>query len=140
MANFLQLRWTKVVNKDNTPNGYYYDSNLIKIKGHAIIQIETSGRKSLEITYLQRLTGEIFTSFVHDYFGELHINPIPIIGVGQILKFRVNELPDVAYIMGDDLTDSGDINPDDPVDILNGFAGRDGEYFRSINGEIFAGK
>lgn len=140
MAKFLQLRWTKVNDPGNTPNGYYYDSNLVKLnQGHADIQVQIPSNDA-EISYLLSLSGDKFVSIFHDYFGELHIKPIPVIGVGQILKFRVNKLPDNAIIIGDDLEDAGDINPDDPDDILNGFAGSEGEYFRDIYSEVFAGK
>lgn len=61
-------------------------------------------------------------------------------GVGQIVKFRINKLPTYAIIQGDELIDAGDTNPEDPTDIMNGFAGSEGEYFRGKDTEIFAGK
>ena len=60
--------------------------------------------------------------------------------MGQIVKFRINKLPSYAIIQGDDLTDAGDTNPDDPTDLVNAFAGSEGEYFRGKDTEIYAGK
>ena len=138
MSNYIELRWFKVKDPGNTPNGYYYDSNLIQLNGPADIQIQTTER-SIDLTYLLSLNGERFVSFKQDYFAELHISHIPIIGVGQILKFRVNKLPDLGLIIGN-VDDMGDINPDEPEDIVNAFAGSEGEYFRDINGRLFIGK
>lgn len=138
MATFIQLRWTKISSSKNTPDGYYYESNLIKVKGNSILQVETPGMKDLDISYLHSLTGDKFVSFNQDYFKELHLQPIPIYGVGQVMKFRINKLPVNAVIMGDDITDAGDPNPDNPEDISNGFASSDGVYFCSGNSEIFA--
>lgn len=140
MAKYIQLRWVKVQDSKNTPDGYYYESNLVKLNhGHADIQVSIPS-SDVDISYLLSLSGDKFVSIFHDYFAELHVRRIPVIGVGQILKFRMNKLPEYAIIMGDDIEDAGDINPDDETDILNGFAGSEGEYFRDKFSEIFAGK
>lgn len=130
MAKYIQLNWTKVSS--------YYESNLVILNSNASVQIEISER-DVEVNYLLSLTGEKFASFFHDYFAELHINEIPLHGHGQVVKFRVNKLPDYAVVIGDDVEHGGEVNPDDPTDILEGFAGSEGEYFRDKNSEIFAG-
>lgn len=139
MAKFIQLRWVKVKNKGNTPDGYYFESNLVKLNSSADIQVQLPER-DVEISYLLSLSGEKFVSIAHDYFAELHIRPIPVKGNGQIVKFRMNKLPEYSVIVGDDIEDAGDTDPDNPEDVTNGFAGSEGEYFRGKNSEIFAGK
>lgn len=139
MAKYIQLRWTKIKNKGNTPDGYYFDSNLIKLNSSAAVQIQLP-EKDVEVSYLLSLSGEKFVSIHQDYFAELHIRPIPVICNGQIVKFRINKIPEYAVVMGDNIEDVGDVNPDDPGDVTNGFAGSEGDYFRDKNSEIFAGK
>lgn len=139
MAKYIQLRWVKIEHDGNSPEGYYYESNLIKLNSPADIQVQLPER-DVDITYLLSLSGEKFVSIQQDYFAELHIRPIPVRGNGQIVKFRINKLPEYAIVMGEDIEDAGDTNPDNSDDVMNGFAGSDGEYFRGINSEIFAGK
>lgn len=137
MAKFLTLRWTKVkVNNDK----FYYESNLVKVTGPTLLQIDASEDVGIDISYLRSLTGEKFDSFYQDYFGKLHITPEPFLGVGQIVKFRINKLPILGTLIGEELQDAGDTNPDNPESIQNGFAGSEGTYFLSRDGEIFAGK
>lgn len=138
MATLLNLRFTKVYDKGNTPNGYYYESNLVKLNDKADIQVQLE-EEGVEISYLLSLSGDKFVTIFHDYFSKLHIRPLPINGVGQIVKFRLNKLPEYAILLGD-IEDAGDVNPEDPEDILNGFAGSEGVYFRCRNSEIFVGK
>lgn len=139
MANIIPLRWVRVEHYGNE-HGYFYESNLVKVKGHASIQVEVPNETGVDIIYLVSLSGERFVSISHDYFAELHIRELKLYGVGQIVKFRINKLPFYAIIQGDDLTDAGDTNPDDPEDLVNAFAGSDGEYFRGKDTEIYAGK
>lgn len=139
MANVIQLRWTKVVHPGNV-QGYFYESNLVKIKGHSAIQVEVLNETAVDISYLVSLTGERFVSTIQDYFANLHVRELNFHGVGQIVKLRINKLPSYAIIMGDDLTDAGDVNPVDPEDVTNAFAGSEGVYFRGKDTEIFAGK
>lgn len=139
MAKVIQLRWVKVNNHGNTPEGYYYDSNLIQLNSEADVQVQISSR-DVEISYLLSLSGDKFVSINSDYFADLHIRPIPVKGNGQIIKFRINKLPEYAIVMGNDIEDAGDTNPDDPEDILNGFAGMEGDYFRSKSSEVIVGR
>ena len=139
MAQIIPLRWFRVEHSGND-RGYFYESNLVKVKGHASIQVEVPGEAGVDISYLVSLTGEKFVSIDQDYFSELHIRELNFYGVGQIVKFRINKLPSYAIIQGDDLTDAGDTNPDDPTDLVNAFAGSEGEYFRGKDTEIYAGK
>lgn len=139
MAKYIQLRWTKIENKGNTPRGYYFDSNLVKLNSPADVQIQLPER-DVEVSYLLSLSGEKFVSIHQDYFAELHIRPIPVRGNGQIVKFRINKIPEYAIVVGDNIEDAGDVNPENPEDITNGFAGSEGDYFRDKSSEIFAGK
>ena len=139
MAQIIPLRWTKVIAPGNN-QGYFYESNLVKVKGRSAVQVEVPNETGVDISYLVSLSGERFVSISQDYFAELHIRELKLYGVGQIVKFRINKLPSYAIIQGDDLTDAGDTNPDDPEDLVNAFAGSDGEYFRGKDTEIYAGK
>ena len=55
MAKYIQLRWTKIKNNGNTPDGYYYDSNLVKLNSPADVQIQLPER-DVEVSYLLSLT------------------------------------------------------------------------------------
>lgn len=138
MANIIPLRWTKVIAPGND-QGYFYESNLVKVKGRSAVQVEVPD-SGVDLSYLVSLTGEKFVSIFHDYFADLHVHEIEFNGVGHIVKFRINKLPTYSIIQGDELIDAGDTNPEDPTDIMNGFAGSEGEYFRGKDTEIFAGK
>lgn len=138
MAQIIPLRWFRVEHSGND-RGYFYESNLVKVKGHASVQVEVPD-SGVDLSYLVSLTGERFVSIYQDYFADLHVHEIEFNGVGQIVKFRINKLPTYAIIQGDELTDAGDTNPEDPTDVVNGFAGSEGEYFRGKDTEIFAGK
>ena len=135
MANTtLQLRFTQI-----ELNGkIWYDSNLIKFNSGALgVHIEMEDLDSHYMAIHHSLSGQRFTSKYHDYFGVLYDNLIPFfIGVGQILKIRLDKMPNYAVVMGD-VEDAGDIDPDNPDDIPNAFATQDMEYFRSGNSEIF---
>lgn len=141
MAKFLTLRWTKVkAESDDRLQSFYYESNLVKVTGPTLLQIDASEDTGIDISYLRSLTGDKFDTFYHDYFGKIHITPEPFFGIGQIVKFRINKLPILGTIIGEEVQDAGDVNQDNPNDILNGFAGSEGTYFLSTDGEIFAGK
>lgn len=135
MANTtLQLRFTQI----ELDGKIWYDSNLIKFNSGALgVHIEMEDIDSHYMAIHHSLSGQRFTSKYHDYFGVLYDNLIPFfIGVGQILKIRLDKMPSYAVVMGD-VEDAGDIDPDNPDDIPNAFATQDMEYFRSGNSEIF---
>lgn len=135
MANTtLQLRFTQI----ELDGKIWYDSNLIKFNSGALgVHIEMEDLDSHYMAIHHSLSGQRFTSKYHDYFGVLYDNLIPFfIGVGQILKIRLDKMPTYAVVMGD-VEDAGDIDPDNPDDIPNAFATQDMEYFRSGNSEIF---
>lgn len=135
MANTtLQLRFTQI----ELDGKIWYDSNLIKFNSGALgVHIEMEDLDSHYMAIHHSLSGQRFTSKYHDYFGVLYDNLIPFfIGVGQILKIRLDKMPSYAVVMGD-VEDAGDIDPDNPDDIPNAFATQDMEYFRSGNSEIF---
>jgi len=135
MANTtLQLRFTQI----ELDGKIWYDSNLIKFNSGALgVHIEMEDMDSHYMAIHHSLSGQRFTSKYHDYFGVLYDNLIPFfIGVGQILKIRLDKMPSYAVVMGD-VEDAGDIDPENPDDIPNAFATQDMEYFRSGNSEIF---
>lgn len=135
MANTtLQLRFTQI----ELDGKIWYDSNLIKFNSGALgVHIEMEDLDSHYMAIHHSLSGQRFTSKYHDYFGVLYDNLIPFfIGVGQILKIRLDKMPSYAVVMGD-VEDAGDIDPENPDDIPNAFATQDMEYFRSGNSEIF---
>lgn len=132
MANFLSLRWTKAKN--------YWESNLVKLNSQAFIQVQLDSEDGVDISYLLSLSGDTFVSIAQDYFAKLHIRLIPVPGLGQVMKFRINKLPDYSVILGDDIEDAGDTTPEEDKDVVNGFAGMEGEYFRCRNTEIFVGR
>ena len=101
------------------------------------LHVEIGDSDSHYLSVHHSLSGQRFTSKYHDYFGVLYDNLIPgLKGVGQIIKVRLDKLPDYALVMGN-VEDAGDIDPDDPDNIPNAFASSDGEYFRSGSSEIF---
>ncbi len=53
------------------------------------------------------MTGGKFVTCFQDYFGEVWDKIIPHPGIGQVIKFRINQLPDYAIIRGD-IEDGGD--------------------------------
>lgn len=134
MANTVQLRFTEVI----LDGEVWYDSNLIKLNSGALgLHVEIGDSDSHYLAVHHSLSGQRFTSKYHDYFGVLYDNLIPRLkGVGQIIKVRLDKLPDYALVMGN-VEDAGDIDPDDPDNIPNAFASSDGEYFRSGSSEIF---
>lgn len=138
MANTtIQLRFTEVI----LDGEVWYDSNLIKLNSGLIgLHIEIGDSDSHYLAIHHSLSGQRFTSKYHDYFGVIYDNLIPSIkGIGQILKVRIDKLPDYAVVMGD-IEDAGDIDPENPENIPNAFATQDQEYFRSGNSEIFCFK
>jgi hypothetical protein len=46
---------------------------------------------------------------------------------------------DYVVVVGD-IEDGGDVDPDNPDDIPNAFAGKEKEYFRGNNSELLLGK
>lgn len=118
--------------------GDYWDSNLVILHGTSGIHLDMPGADN-DITVFQSMIGRNFVTCHHDYFGDTWDRVIPHPGIGQVIKFRVNHLPLFAQILGD-IEDGGDPNPDDPNDILNAFAGSEGEYFCSKDSEYFIGK
>lgn len=138
MANVtIELRFTEITLDGKT----WYDSNLIKLNSGPLgLHIEIVDSDSHYLAVHHSLSGQKFTSVFHDYFGVIYDNLIPgIIGVGQILKIRLDQMPEYALVMGN-VEDAGDIDPDDPENIPNAFATMDGEYFRSGSSEIFCFK
>ena len=61
------------------------------------------------------------------------------LAVAANIKFRVRKLPDYAVVVGD-IEDGGEVDPDNPDDIPNAFAGKEKEYFRGNNSELLLGK
>lgn len=123
------LKWEKV-----TVNGkIWYDSNNIILKGPSGVHLELEGHGN-EVSVFQSMTGSNFVTVLHDYFGPLWDTILPFPGIGQTIKFRVNQLP-LYSIIGGDIEDggSGDITE-------NTFAGSDGEIFCGKGGEYFLGK
>ena len=84
MAQIIPLRWVRVEHSGNE-HGYFYESNLVKVKGHASIQVEVPNETGVDISHLVSLSGERFVSISHDYFAELHIRELKLYGVGQIV-------------------------------------------------------
>lgn len=143
----INLTFTEITTSDGT---IVYDSNLIQVNGEAGVHVEMPGTgNSIEV--FRSITGLKYLSFYHDYFAEifekdlvhLDISPnrryISSIGYGVVLKFRFNRLPDYGVVMGD-VENLGDVDPDNPDDIANAFAGSEGVYFQDINSEYFVGR
>ena len=131
MAKMLMLRWKPI----NTGNGIWFDSNLIVLNGTSGVHIE-SKKSNLDVTTFQSMTGGKFVTCFQDYFGEVWDKIIPHPGIGQVIKFRINQLPDYAIIRGD-IEDGGDPDPEHP---MNAFCGKEGEPFRDKNSDFFCGK
>lgn len=134
MAKMLMLRWKPI----NTGNGIWFDSNLIVLNGTSGVHIE-SKKSNLDVTTFQSMTGGKFVTCFQDYFGEVWDKIIPYPGIGQVIKFRINQLPDYAIIRGD-IEDGGDTNPEHPDIPMNAFCGKEGEPFRDKNSDFFCGK
>lgn len=131
----LILRFTKVFDE----NGQVaYDSNLVQINGTSGVHIDMEGSGN-SVTALRTMTGMHFISCYQDYFAYTSDFFIPHPGIGQAYKIRVNKLPLFAIIQGD-VIDMGDPNPDDPDDLMNAFAGSEGEYIMGREGSYFLGK
>ena len=134
MAKMLMLRWKPI----NTVSGIWFDSNLIVLNGTSGVHIE-SKKSNLDVTTFQSMTGGKFVTCFQDYFGEVWDKIIPHPGIGQVIKFRINQLPDYAIIRGD-IEDGGDPDPEHPDIPMNAFCGKDGEPFRDKNSDFFCGK
>lgn len=131
----LLLRWTKVI----TSSGTWFDSNLVIIRGLSGVHIEMEGNGN-SVTTFQSMTGNKFVTCFQDYFGDIWDKVIPHPGIGQVMKFRVNKLPEYACIRGN-IEDAGDIDPDDPDGLpQNVFCGSEAEPFRDIDSEFLLGK
>lgn len=133
----IKLRFTPVIISGKV----WYDSNLIKVNSSNVgLHLEIGDNNSHYLAIHQSLSGQKFTSIFHEYFGTLFDRVITqVIGVGQIIKIRIDVLPDYGIIMGD-ILDAGDPDPEHPDDVHNGFASQDGIYFRCGNSEIFCFK
>lgn len=134
MARTLHLRWTPVT----TNNGIWFDSNLVILNGTSGAHIEMRGNGN-EVSIYQSMTGTKFVTFLQDYFGDLWDQIISQPGIGQVIKFRVNRLPEYAIVYGD-IEDGGDIDPNNPDIPMNAFCGSEGEPFRDIDTEFFLGR
>ncbi len=142
----INLEFTEVTLPDGT---IAYDSHLIQVNGPAGIHLEMPGTgNSIEV--FRSITGLNPVSCYHDYFAQyfdkdlLHIDIgrkyiSYISDIGTVLKFRLNRLPDYGAVRGE-VEDLGPVNPDDPDDILNGFAGKEGVYFQDIDSEYLVGR
>lgn len=106
MAKMLVLRWTPIT----TNNGIWFDSNLVILNGTSGVHIEMKGNGN-DVTAFQSMTGNKFVTCFQDYFGDIWDKIIPHPGIGQVIKFRVNRLPDYACIRGD-IEDGGDVDPE----------------------------
>ena len=152
MAKMLVLRWTPIT----TNSGIWFDSNLVILNGTSGVQIEMplhhchylSFQYELQIemkgngndvTAFQSMTGNNFVTCFQDYFGDIWDKIIPHPGIGQVIKFRVNRLPDYACIRGD-IEDGGDVDPENPDVPMNAFCGSEGEPFRDIDSEFLLGR
>lgn len=102
----LVLRWTPIT----TNNGIWFDSNLVILNGTSGVHIEMKGNGN-DVTAFQSMTGNKFVTCFQDYFGDIWDKIIPHPGIGQVIKFRVNRLPDYACIRGD-IEDGGDVDPE----------------------------
>lgn len=142
----INLSFTQVTTNDGT---IVYDSNLVQVNGSSGIHIEMPGSgNSIEI--FRSLTGFNFVSIYTDYFSKIFEKDLVHIDIapdkryisfiqGAILKFRFNKLPDYGVVMGE-AENLGDIDPDNPEDITNAFAGSEGVYFQDIDSEYFVGR
>lgn len=95
MAKMLVLRWTPIT----TNSGIWFDSNLVILNGTSGVHIEMKGNGN-DVTAFQSMTGNKFVTCFQDYFGDIWDKIIPHPGIGQVMKFRVNKLPDYACIRG----------------------------------------
>lgn len=102
----LVLRWTPIT----TNSGIWFDSNLVILNGTSGVHIEMKGNGN-DVTAFQSMTGNKFVTCFQDYFGDIWDKIIPHPGIGQVIKFRVNRLPDYACIRGD-IEDGGDVDPE----------------------------
>lgn len=134
MARTLQLRFTKVI----TDGGVYWDSNLVILNDTSGVHIDMPGVDN-DVTIFRSLTGTNFVTCYHDYFGETLDHILLDKGIGQTVKFRLNKEPIFGMVIGD-IIDAGDVNPEDPTDINNAFAGIDGQYFLTKDSEYFVCK
>ena len=89
MAKMLVLRWTPIT----TNSGIWFDSNLVILNGTSGVHIEMKGNGN-DVTAFQSMTGNKFVTCFQDYFGDIWDKIIPHPGIGQVIKFRVNRLPD----------------------------------------------
>jgi len=108
------------------------------LNGTSGVHIE-SKKSNLDVTTFQSMTGGKFVTCFQDYFGEVWDKIIPHPGIGQVIKFRINQLPDYAIIRGD-IEDGGDPDPEHPDIPMNAFCGKEGEPFRDKNSDFFCGK
>ena len=136
MADSIILRFTEVFNKDK--NQMVYESQMIQVNGPSGVHIDMEGRGNW-VTTLRSMTGLNFVSNYQDYFADISDFFIKGPFIGQAYKVQVNKAPIFGIIMGN-IDDLGDPNPDDPNDLVNAFAGSNGDYFMGKDGQYFFGR
>lgn len=135
MAKSFQLRFTQVTTPDQITA---YDSQLILLNGASGVHLDMEGSGN-SVTVLHSMTGANFVSSRQDYFADTWDSFIAQPPIGQTIKVRVNKLPLFGFVLGD-VVDGGDINPDNPNDIPNAFACKNGVYFMGSDAGYFLGK
>lgn len=143
----VQLTFTQI----NGVDGIYYDSNLIQVSGPSGVHIEMpDAGKRVEISIWRSITGFKMVSCYHDYFKSIFDKDLLHIDIGRkyighiseigaVVKFRIDQIPDYAIIKGE-VEDLGPVDPDNPDDIANAFAGSEGVYFQDIDSEYLIGR
>ena len=143
----VQLTFTKV--ESPIDHSIWYDSNLIQVNGPSGVHVEMpDDGNGNSITIFRSITGMNPVSCYQDYFtrifdkdhidiGQRYIGHIS--EIGAIIKIRLNAVPEYAIIKGE-VEDLGPIDPDNPEDIQNAFAGSEGVYFQDIDSEYLVGR
>lgn len=142
----VQLTFTQLTSQ---VDGIWYDSNLIQLNGPAGVHIEMPGTGNYIAIY-RSITGLNPVSCYHDYFAEIFDKDLLHIDIGHkyvghlstigaVVKFRMKAVPTYACVRGD-IEDLGPVDPDNPDDIKNGFAGKEGVYFQDIDSEYLLGR
>lgn len=135
MAKSIQLRFTKITTPEQIEA---YDSQLVILNGTSGVHLDV-GDSGCSVNILHSMTGMDFVSCQHDYFAYTWDEFIKHPAIGQVIKVRVNKLPNFGFILGN-VEDAGDPNPDDLNDLTNGFAGSEGVYFCGSDAGYFLGK
>lgn len=132
MAKSLILRFIPVV----TPDGItIYESNMVQVNGASGVHLEMGGVGN-SVTTLRSMTGANFVSSYQDYFGEISDFFIGDPGIGQAYKIKLNNPPLFGIITGD-VEDMGDINPENPEEMVNAFADINGNILMGSDGQYF---